>query len=412
MTSGSLMDDQQNQTTEPTGGASVPTQSGIPIKKLLRWSLMLLGMAMAVGLISIVIGVWAAFGNDREPTPGLAGTSSGGGGELSASGISNTPELTSCVNDHLKSQNAAMKDSNGHYMGSIFINAGVTASVNPALMIAIGQHESSLGTAGIASHGDQSDYVVTVNGVTYYAKYNFYGKTARDNEPYITSRGVKWRAFSDWDNSITEQAQYLQQEYLSQGKTTIPLIQAKYAPSGASNDPTGLNSEWVKGVTAAFNDLTTKCPALRSSSSSISDNSIVQAAWNEYDKYRGRQFTGDTSPYAGIGDPWCAGFVSYVLKQSGYDDGGIVAVEGLKKWLASHGTMKARGEFDVSYLQPGDIFIKQSNGISHTGIVTNVTGGQITTIQGNTSKDEIAIRPYSIQDFMNYADGVGRIVKQ
>ena len=40
--------------------------------------------------------------------------------------------------------------------------------------------------------------------------------------------------------------------------TTIAKIGGKYWPVGASNDPTGLNSNWIPTVTSIYNDLSGK----------------------------------------------------------------------------------------------------------------------------------------------------------
>lgn len=52
----------------------------------------------------------------------------------------------------------------------------------------------------------------------------------------------------------------------------------------------------------------------------------------------------------------------------------------------------------VNNVQPGDVMIQQSNGASHTGIVTKVySDGSFDTIEGNTS-DQCLARHYSAND--------------
>ncbi|MRB61831.1 conjugal transfer protein, partial [Bacillus thuringiensis] len=50
-------------------------------------------------------------------------------------------------------------------------------------------------------------------------------------------------------------AKNLYKLYISQGFTTIPQLGAKYAPVGASNDPQGMNKDWVPGTTQIANSL-------------------------------------------------------------------------------------------------------------------------------------------------------------
>ena len=43
--------------------------------------------------------------------------------------------------------------------------------------------------------------------------------------------------------------------YAGSGLTTIPAIQNRWAPSGADNDPTGLNNNWVRNVSTYYAEL-------------------------------------------------------------------------------------------------------------------------------------------------------------
>jgi hypothetical protein len=45
----------------------------------------------------------------------------------------------------------------------------------------------------------------------------------------------------------------LDKGYIKQGLDTIPEIQRKWAPLGAGNDPTNLNSNWIKNVSNSYN---------------------------------------------------------------------------------------------------------------------------------------------------------------
>jgi len=61
--------------------------------------------------------------------------------------------------------------------------------------------------------------------------------------------------FPDWKTAINTVAKGLRQNYFNEGRTTISAIGAKWAPQGASNDPTNLNSNWVQNVKKFMSEL-------------------------------------------------------------------------------------------------------------------------------------------------------------
>lgn len=61
--------------------------------------------------------------------------------------------------------------------------------------------------------------------------------------------------FNSLEEGIDKMASNLKRNYIDKGLTSIEQIQKKYAPIGASNDPTGLNNHWVKGVSKYYNML-------------------------------------------------------------------------------------------------------------------------------------------------------------
>ncbi|MEH7107180.1 glucosaminidase domain-containing protein [Bacillus sp. JJ1764] len=113
-------------------------------------------------------------------------------------------------------------------MGEVFVQAGRQYNLNPALLAAIAQHESGNGSSR-ASH----------------VKNNIAGM--------MGSNGLK--SYGSIGESIMDMARNLSKNYLGKGLNSISEIGAKYAPIGATNDPTGLNNNWVKGVTRFFNKL-------------------------------------------------------------------------------------------------------------------------------------------------------------
>ena len=80
--------------------------------------------------------------------------------------------------------------------------------------------------------------------------------------------------------------------------------------------------------------------------------------------------------------PWCAMFVSWALANAGVSGLRSAAVSGLMEQAQSMGVYAAKGSYTPGY---GDIFFNKSNGASHTGFVTGVSGNSFTTIEGNSS---------------------------
>lgn len=109
-------------------------------------------------------------------------------------------------------------------------------------------------------------------------------------------------------------------------------------------------------------------------------------------------------------EAWCADFVTYVVQQACKQTGtslngfGSPAVRTLAAWGQSNNCYidvvgsSNRAQTIVNNVQPGDVMIQQSNGASHTGIVTKVySDGSFDTIEGNTS-DQCLARHYSAND--------------
>ncbi|OMD92981.1 hypothetical protein BSK49_00940 [Paenibacillus odorifer] len=110
--------------------------------------------------------------------------------------------------------------------GDVFAAAGKKYGIDPALLAAIAIHETGNGTSSAVKN-----------------KYNVGGM--------MGSNGLM--TFSSLEEGIDKMASNLKRNYIDKGLTTIPQIQKKYAPNGAANDPTGLNSYWTSGVTKYYN---------------------------------------------------------------------------------------------------------------------------------------------------------------
>ena len=97
--------------------------------------------------------------------------------------------------------------------------------IDPRLLVAISGGETSFGTAGRGP-----------------AVHNAWG----------IGPG---RKFDSWEHGIDEAAKLLRQSYVGQGLTSIPKIQQKWAPLGAGNDPSNLNSNWIRVNGGFYSDL-------------------------------------------------------------------------------------------------------------------------------------------------------------
>ncbi len=110
-------------------------------------------------------------------------------------------------------------------LGEAFVAEGLANGIDPRALVAIAMHESVLGTAGSGA------------GI-----HNAFGWG-----PAI--------AFPSWRANIATVARGLRRGYLARGRDTLAAIQPLWAPVGAVNDPTGLNSAWVDGVGRYYADL-------------------------------------------------------------------------------------------------------------------------------------------------------------
>ncbi|MEK0313749.1 glucosaminidase domain-containing protein [Cohnella sp. 56] len=109
--------------------------------------------------------------------------------------------------------------------GDVFAASGAKYGIDPALLAAIAVHETGNGTSNAAKN-----------------KYNVGGMMGKNG----------LMSFSSLQEGIDKMASNLKRNYFDQGLTTIAQIQRKYAPVGASNDPSGLNNNWISGVSKYY----------------------------------------------------------------------------------------------------------------------------------------------------------------
>jgi beta-N-acetylglucosaminidase len=122
-------------------------------------------------------------------------------------------------------------------LGGVLSNSGDSFTkyankygVDPTLLAAISMWETGNGTSSMAKN-----------------KNNIGGMYDSKNKTFYS--------YDSLDAGIEAMAKNLAKNYINQGLTSIPQIGKKYAPSGAANDPNGLNNHWVKGVTDMYNKL-------------------------------------------------------------------------------------------------------------------------------------------------------------
>lgn len=119
------------------------------------------------------------------------------------------------IDAYLFSKQSSMAGS-----GAYVVMSARTWNLDPRLIIAIAGAESNFGEQVCGS-------------------YNAWGWSC-PNSPV---------QFSSWQEGIETIASGLRRYYIDSGRTSVSAIQQKWAPSGAANDPTGLNNHWVGNVT-------------------------------------------------------------------------------------------------------------------------------------------------------------------
>mgnify|MGYP002177176283 CR=1 FL=1 len=110
-------------------------------------------------------------------------------------------------------------------LGDVFVREGQANGIDPRALVSIARAESSLGSDP--------------------------GARARNN-------AFGWgphQTFASWEDNIATVARGLKAGYLDEGRVTLAQIQAKYCPVGAANDPTNLNSNWLRNTTALYAEL-------------------------------------------------------------------------------------------------------------------------------------------------------------
>lgn len=104
-------------------------------------------------------------------------------------------------------------------LGATFVSESRAVGLDPRFLVAISGAETSFGT---------------------------YGPSQTIHNPFGMGPGI---GYPSWADAIRAAATNLAGSlYAGDGRVTIGAIQQRWAPAGASNDPTGLNSNWATNV--------------------------------------------------------------------------------------------------------------------------------------------------------------------
>jgi len=115
---------------------------------------------------------------------------------------------------------------------------------------------------------------------------------------------------------------------------------------------------------------------------------------NNWNKYAADPRMTELYGYSLQNQPWCAVFADYLF----VDSFSLVKAKemifgGSPSCSVSADQYKNNGAWTNNPRKGDQIFFYVSGGINHTGIVVDVSGSTITTIEGNTS-DSVAVRTY------------------
>ncbi len=129
--------------------------------------------------------------------------------------------LASQLDGYLASQGSPLAG-----LGSVFVYQSTAVGLDPRLLVAISGAETSFGT---------------------------YGPSQTIHNPFGMGPGI---VYPTWADSIASAARNLGGSlYKGSGLVTIAQIQRRWAPNGAANDPTNLNSHWFKNVSKYYSAL-------------------------------------------------------------------------------------------------------------------------------------------------------------
>ncbi len=140
-----------------------------------------------------------------------------------ASPVAASPAVTTSPDAAAIDAFLASKGSPLTGLGAVFVAEGDAVGLDPRMLVAIAGAETAFGT---------------------------YGPSQGIHNPFGLGPGMQ---FATWADAIRYAARNLAGPlYRGAGHVTIPAINAVWAPAGASNDPTNLNSHWSGNVSTYY----------------------------------------------------------------------------------------------------------------------------------------------------------------
>ena len=217
--------------------------------------------------------------------------------------------------------------------GAAFVASAGQVGLDPRMLVAISGAETSFGT---------------------------YGPSQLIHNPFGMGPG---RVYASWEEAVAAAANNLAGPiYLGAGKVTIGQISGTWAPLGAVNDPSNLNSNWTRNVSRYYAEMGgDPASSVFTSSSSLAPGPVgsvigTQVATQAL-SYLGQPYVwGGANPQTGFD---CSGFVHYLYAQHG------ISLPRVADAQARVGT-----SIPPSGLQAGDaVFFADSSGyIGHEGL--------------------------------------------
>lgn len=229
---------------------------------------------------------------------------------------------------------------------STFQSIAKKQGIDPVIMAAIAFHETGFGTSNAVRTKNNPGGLMNPNGSGLFV-------------------------FSTLESGLESMGRTLHNRIVKDGKSTIEALGSVYAPVGAANDPTGLNSHWVPNITKIVQNLgglTMNCEANTylpigiDGATSETAQTISAAGF----KYIGnsRYVFGGGRNQGDIARGWfdCSSFVHYAYNQAGLELGPLHSV--------STETLNKTGrKVSINELQVGDlIFFDTYKRDGHVGI--------------------------------------------
>lgn len=259
------------------------------------------------------------------------------------------------------------------------IQAAQKAGVNPALFAAIMGTESGWGTS----------YAVRVQ-----------------NNPSGQMTGSHVIHYSSLEEGIDATGATLHNLVVKGGLNTLQELQRAYAPVGASNDPNGMNSGWLKSVTTIIKYFLPPADAAAVLSGKAGNNDV---------KITGEKMSYFDKAYAAgraqLGKPYVFGAGNSGSNPSGFDCSGFVQWSlrqaGVSLPRSAQEQYDATTRISKSQVKAGDLIFFQGTyagpHITHVGIVLN------STQMINAAGKDVNIASYTTAYWLSHFAGFGRV---